>query len=338
MMDINKIEEISLEIDNHLRKLEGFMSVMRDVKISLETLRTAQESKVIYELSSLRRDVSDMANQLRKNGLNLSSDYEKSLNEIRDLIESKDWPEAISPECICGPEDEKSKTERAFSILDILIGEHMKGKKFLDYGCGEGHTIPAALEREAGFALGYDINLDQCKFEKENFTDDFNIVKQNAPYDIILLNDVLDHIMQIDPIEALKEISKIIKPEGKIYVRNHPWCSRHGGHLYQKKNKAFLHLIMDEIEITRCLGLESDHNIKITTPIETYRYWFDESGLTYKNELVMRNDVEDFFKKHSILKERLEKHWENKDTIQNYMEIEFVEYVLKPKEPNKVIF
>jgi hypothetical protein len=164
------------------------------------------------------------------------------------------------------------------------------------------------------------------------------MVQKNAPYDIILIHDVLDHIEEISPVQALNMAASVLSAEGRIYLRTHPWCSRHGSHLYMKKNTAFLHLLMDEIELMRCYGLEIEHNIKVFNPIETYNNWIKEANLEIKSEFVIRNAVENVFTKPSIIKERLNKHWNQPETIENQMEINFIEYILESPQKNTQIF
>lgn len=337
MFDLNKIHEIATGIDDHLRKLESFIGVLRDVKLSIELLRQSQEKTYIYELNKLKSDVAYLTEVLTKYGLPTSSVYEKELDEIRKLLEA-DWPCAVDPGLLC---DTPQKAElRASSILDLFIAENLKGKRFLDFGCGEGYTVPAAIKREAEFAIGYDIDVSKFKFDKHFLTEDYETVLKYAPYDVVLLHDVLDHIMGVDPIEILKKIKNILSNEGRIYVRNHPWCSRHGGHLYFQKNCAFLHLVLDQIELLRCFGIETEHNLKILTPLETYRYWIKEADLVIKSETPIKSLVEPFFTTPSTLNERLRKNWKDTECIQNYMEIDFVEYVLElPSEnSNRQIF
>lgn len=338
MYDLEKIEEIAKGIDEHLRKLQSFSSLLQDVKNSLVILKEAQEKSYLYELNKIKTDVADLSKNLQHYGLPQTSNYEKSLNEIRNSLESNDWPLAVEPHLICdSPEKVKIRSN---TILDIFVAENFKNKRFLDFGCGEGNTIEAAYTREAKLAFGFDVDESKYKFNKQFFSNDFNVVRQHAPFDIVLLHDVLDHIVLFDPIEALQKVASILSDEGRIYVRNHPWSSRHGGHLYTKKNLGFLHLILDEVELMRLTGLETEHNIKVLNPLETYRYWIKEANLEIKSEIVIRSEVEDFFLRPSIIRERLNKNWENPQLIQNQMEIDFVEFVLEcPRQNlNKQIF
>ena len=336
MLDLNSILQISAGVDDHLRKLEGMVGLLREVKASLDELRLAQERHYLYELQQVKRELADVTDQLKKRGLPESSKYERELQETRRLLDAVDWPQAVEPACICDTPEKQG--ERAENILDLLVGEHMKGKRFLDYGCGEGHTIMKAKEREAALALGYDVDPSKTQLQSPWFTHNFEEVKSQAPYDIILLHDVLDHVVMIDPIQVLQQVKSVLSPKGRVYVRNHPWSSRHGGHLYLQKNKAFLHLVFDEIELTRIAGVSAEHNIRVVTPMDTYRFWFKEAGLNVKSEIPIKNKVEDYFLLPSPINDRLKKHWKDPDTMVNHLEVSFVEYVLEPAVLNQQIF
>jgi 2-polyprenyl-3-methyl-5-hydroxy-6-metoxy-1,4-benzoquinol methylase len=326
MLDMNKIEEICAGVDEHLRRLEAFAGQLRDIKSSLDELRLGQERQYMHELKSLRREFGDITEQLAKRGLPRANEYERELQEVRQLIDSPEWPAAIDPELICITDE--MAAVRAGSILDLLVAEHLKGKRFLDYGCGAGHTVAAALSREAAVAVGYDVA------PAPGVTTNFEGVRSNAPYDAVLLHDVLDHAVVIDPIQILQQVKSLLAPRGRVYVRNHPWSSRHGGHLYTKKNKAFLHLVFDEIELTRIGGLACDHNVRVVSPLETYRHWFAEAGFRVLSEIPIRDAVEPFFLLPSAVNTRVARHFPNAAAMQAHLEVSMVEYVLEPTDPS----
>jgi len=331
MMDLKKFHEITEGIDFHLKKLESFTKSLQDIKLELIKANETNEKNIFYEMSKIKKDVTEIGNSLKKHGLPLSSEYEKTLEDVRDLIKNKNWPQAIDPELICD-NDEKTKY-RANGILDVLVCEPIINKKILDFGCGEGHIIPASKSRDAALILGYDIDESKYKFDSDNFTSNFKNVIERGPYDIIILHDVLDHATDISPGQILNQCKNVVSNDGRIYIRNHPWCARHGGHLYLNKNLSFLHLILDEFELMRVEGLQVEHNQKVTMPLETYRKWIAEAGLIIKHEMTLKTEVEDFFLNPSAIRERLNKHWVDSDSIKNFMEIDFVEYVLeKPKD------
>jgi len=337
MLTIEKINELTNGIEYHLRQLEGFMKDLREIKTSLDEIKNAKENEYLWELQKIKADVSLLRSELTKRGLPNIGKYETDFAQIKDMIEKEEWPIAVDPMVIC-TDDEKIKM-RADSILNLVVGERLQNKKFLDYGCGTGHVISQAAQGGSK-SLGYDIDGSKFQFDPSLFTKDFEEVKRNAPFDIILLHDVLDHIQNINPIEALMQAKSVLAPEGRIYIRNHPWSSKHGGHLYEQINKAYLHLIMDEVELVRMGGFSCQHNIKVITPIETYNYWLSEAGLKITSEIPTKSDVPSFFKGPSAIQEKLVNVWGGDESAMlANMEIEFVEYVVESNEnSNQKIF
>ena len=168
-----------------------------------------------------------------------------------DFLQSADWPEAAPAFLIC-QNTEEDKTERAEGIINY-IAENFTNKKFCDFGCGEGHVAREA-GKIAGYSIGYDVVKDgTLPWESTEYdyslTTDFEKIKQNGPYDIILLYDVLDHVKS--PEDVLKQVASISNANTKIFVRFHPWIGRHGGHLYKDLNKAWAHLVFTEEELLR---------------------------------------------------------------------------------------
>ena len=333
MLDLNKIHELSSGVEYHLTRLEEFTELLKEVKTSLDKMQKSQEANYLWELQLLKQEFADIKTQLKKYGLPEASQYEKQFEKFKNVIYSTDWSEAIDPVAICTTEE--TAQQRADAILDMVVGEHLKDRRFLDYGCGEGHVAMTAKQREAAVSIGFDIDLTECK-HPDLATNDFEVVKKNAPYDIILMYDVLDHIAHIDPITALNQVKSVLDKDGRVYIRNHPWSSRHGGHLYDQLNKAFLHLILDEVELTRIGGYTCKYNIGVVRPLETYQHWFDQSGFTIKSEIPLTRTVEDFFLTPSHVHSKLVEHWGDEAEMARHMEIEFVEYIVEAKSNHQI--
>jgi 2-polyprenyl-3-methyl-5-hydroxy-6-metoxy-1,4-benzoquinol methylase len=240
--------------------------------------------------------------------------------QIKALLESKDWPNAVPPELICDQTSDNDKKERAEGIIELVIDEPLDGKKFLDFGCGEGHIVKKALERNAVKSVGYDIiNSSQFMWEKEEnnclLTINWDNVSKNGPYDIILLYDVLDHISgKEQALDIMNKIKSVKTKDAKVYIRCHPFCSRHGGHLYTKINKAFMHLIFSEkeLELMNC-PLVGDF-WKLPHPEMAMRELFVETGFEKIKEEIISEMAEDFFMKNKLIRPRLQKFW--KDSYQ----------------------
>ena len=84
---------------------------------------------------------------------------------VINLLKSDEWPEAV-PEFLICEDTEEDKSDRAEGILDFM-GLDLDGKKFLDFGCGEGHVAMKAAE-SAKVSVGYDqCNTGELIWESE---------------------------------------------------------------------------------------------------------------------------------------------------------------------------
>lgn len=205
-----------------------------------------------------------------------------------------DWPSAVPSSMIVT--DDHQKWIRARSICNYYLNlgkseDSLEPQKFLDFGCGEGRVAITA-SRHVARSVGYDIrnhfteNYDY-DYDKTKFllTNDWKQVRKIPKYDIILLYDVLDHVKP-DRIEAVfKTVASVCKPNTKIVVRCHPWTSPHGGHVYEKVNKAFAHFFMDDEQLQK---YQSEYVNKITRPMKVYGDWFKKYGFDIVSKEVIK--------------------------------------------------
>lgn len=291
-------------------KLEKVRDLINEIISALETEKT-QQSKI---------------------------ENEAEFEVLKALLESSDWPEAVFSAQIADDNSESDKMERAEGIADILLPPFL-GKKFLDFGCGEGH-VAKYVSKESAVSVGYDISRDkssQLDWEsKENgllLTTDFEKVRSEGPYDIILIYDVIDHSSE-QPAEVLQKAKAVLAPEGQIYLRCHPWTGRHGGHAYRKVNKAFAHLVFEEAELS-ALGVNLDYNRKVLFPIKTYHQAIDDAGLSRTEPEVDTQEVEAFFEENPLVRSRILKsfgltEWTSEKPVFQMSQC-FLDYVLKQK-------
>lgn len=253
------------------------------------------------------------------------------MNELDKLLHL--WPKAVDPSLICSVDSEEDKMERANNIMTLFVNESLEGKKFLDFGCGEGHTIKTAEHRKAALAIGYDVNESGQGNWSKNLTTDFKKVESEAPYDVILLYDILDHVESMD--KCLEQVRKLCKPFTKVFILTHPWCSRHGGHLYQKFNYAYAHNIFTEDELI-AKGIEVPRLAKVVNPIAKYEGAINKAGFHIGRKEIVREPIEDAFFKQPLLQSRLIKTFRDlnpafKEFPKFQMEQAFHEYVVKLK-------
>lgn len=264
------------------------------------------------------------------------------LTNLRMLAKSDVWPEAVPPDLLCG-EDEDSKLARASGIVQEFIKTDVSKKRFLDFGCGEGH-VPYVVASifDAEFSTGYDVkeqnwsNLDKNR-EMKNLllTNQWEDALEKGPYDVILVNDVIDH--SADPLKALNQIRLAKRPEiGKVYMRCHPWTSRHGTHLYKTLNRAYLHLVFTPDELY-AMGLKEMATQPALAPLSFYRHLFRETGFTVVKEETVTQPVELFFTRNPALLRRIKEKWRTSTNEElatgvrfprEIMEIQFVDYML----------
>lgn len=266
----------------------------------LPLLRSAlMQQNLINEISL---DVNDMFSTIV-----LGLDDE---NVITSILNNDQWPKAVEPSLIVqSVEDRKA---RANGILYLFLNDNIKDMRFLDLGCGDGDIAVAVAEREAAVSVGYDLvsspTWDKVtKADNLLLTTDFSQVEASKPFDAVLLYDVLDHAENPDAI--LKQAMSVLKPDGKVFVRCHPWCSRHGGHLYRSLNKAYAHLFLSDDANVKLSGGQSPVQ-KVIHPLNTYQGWFDNAGLKVASKDVVHEDVEKFFKQQPNVA-GIQKWWKN---------------------------
>ncbi len=138
--------------------------------------------------------------------------------------------------------DNFRKYNRIFTSLFRKRAEDIEGFRgegdLLEVGCAHGFLLDFLRGRgwnvkgvevsplAAGYASG-ELNLDvkNCKLREAEFP--------GASFDVVLLLDVLEHLHR--PFETLKEIGRILKPEGTLVVQC-PWELTH----WEERAEAFL--------------------------------------------------------------------------------------------------
>ncbi len=301
----------------------------------------------LEEIRDLLKVLAGKGNDISKSNMDHPEDPMDYLDEfalLKELLESSEWPMAVDPDLISDESSDSELAGRAEGIMDFMVQQPIQGKKFLDFGCGTGHFVAEAKKRGCWITVGYDTQVSPwwenlAKDKETILTDNWETVKKHAPYDCIILCDVIDHI-DGDPIELLKKVKSVCNSETKVLTRCHPWTSRSATHLYRRMNKAFVHLVFSDIELTR-LGLGGGYPCKVTIhPQLTYMKWIGEAGFEILDVSPVTEPVESFFEKSPIVAERIKKHWsgshdpllasgQNFPTFQ--LKLQFIDHTLRIK-------
>lgn len=252
---------------------------------------------------------------------------------INDLLSIDVWPEAVPSFMISDPSDE-DQIHRADAVLDMMINSGtLEGAKFLDFGCGEGWVAQRALARGCAEAAGFDTARSDTwkRLTGPTFTHVYNELKRSY-YDVVFLYDVLDHCQ--DPVGLMNQVQSVLKRDGSVYVRCHPWVSVHGGHLYkQGLNKAFIHLFLTPDELAGRIGAPPMFVRPEKDPLTAYHWWFNNFEI--KKEIPIRRPVNPFFHVQAF-KELLGTEQQiplaEIDAFLKLMEVQFVDFCLTPKK------
>ena len=135
--------------------------------------------------------------------------------------------------------------------------EMFYNKTILDIGCGAGGKSLYYITLGAEHVFGVDV-VASYKDESETLaatlglSDKFTFINadaKNLPYpdgsfDTIIMNDAMEHVGE--PEEVLKEVLRVLKPGGKVYINFPPYNHPFGAHLSDAINIPWVHLFFSE--------------------------------------------------------------------------------------------
>jgi 2-polyprenyl-3-methyl-5-hydroxy-6-metoxy-1,4-benzoquinol methylase len=278
---------------------------------------------------TLKGCVNEIDNFLKSNDFDL----------LKGLLLSKDWPQAAHNDQICNFNSVHESSFRAKNTLNVFdLNEGvLRGKRFLDFGCGRGFTTLEASRRGA-ISFGYD------PFEKNffkdrgdvNFFSDWGAVQKevnlNGKFDYVFLYDVLDHVNG-ELIESI--VSKVYSVcSNMVFLRCHPFCSRHGYHLHSLLNKAFIHLVFTPEEL-HSIGLRKvEHTLSIVNTTDYASFFIKKFKVI--SEVKITDPIDNFFINNPFIINKIATRWfygSSREHALSNMSCSFLDFVLKPVEP-----
>ena len=298
-----------------------------EVEVAPKPVKKKTVAKIVTPVETVTDDTEDA----EEDDADEMEDYKEARQKhIKDLLAIDCWPEAI-PNYSNVEQTDKDQKKRANAVLDMILDKSIEGLSFLDFGCGEGWVAQEAKRRGASSVLGYDPQFN----EKWKDISGCRFVHTLGPltehsFDVVLLFDVLDHCTDID--EVMDTVLNVVKKNGVVYIRNHPWTSIHATHLYkQGLNKAYMHLFLTWQELKDITGQDPMFTRPEQNPLEAYRWWFRNFKIV-RERVIAPEPVNEFFKNPDFKKLLTnEQNLQDVDEFLKRMEVMFVDYILTPK-------
>ncbi len=143
----------------------------------------------------------------------------------------------------------------AFPDFDHLI----RGKRVLDYGCGEGFQAVAIRECGAAEVHGVDIHEGQLRHarevakgtEKVTFS---STIPSPGSFDLVISQNAFEHFPQ--PTKNLAEMADALRPGGKILMCfGPPWLAPLGSHMAFFTPLPWVNVVFSERTVHRVRSL-----------------------------------------------------------------------------------
>lgn len=179
----------------------------------------------------------------------------------------------------------RTQFEGHFGAVDV------RGLDILDLGCGEGELSFMLAERGAKSVIGIDAIADRIASGKRRLAEtpgvktiDFRLAADtrtiglpDASVDLIVCFDVLEHIMDYEPVIA--EWARVLRPGGRVFIWWVPWFHPWGPHIESLVPLPWAHVFFsDEALLETCARIYD-------MPEFTPRLWdLDQNGQKKPNK------------------------------------------------------
>ena len=167
-------------------------------------------------------------------------------------------------------EFKQSKRLNRYYLPEIDLLKEIQGKTILDIGAGSGGKTTFYALNGAKRLTGIDTE-ERFIMQARDFASsknarniDFIVANaeempfQNASFDMCVMNDVFEHLSK--PEVVLKEVNRVLKPNGKVFINSPPYFHPYGAHLTDLIGIPYVHLLFPEpvlINAYKKLALET---------------------------------------------------------------------------------
>ncbi len=136
----------------------------------------------------------------------------------------------------------------------------LAGKVVLDFGCGGGGKTVYYAAQGPRRTIGVDCKLDAGRAREFARTrglaveflplePDGGIPLPDDTCDVVINSSVLEHVD--DPGQTFRELRRVLRPDGLLLNRWHPFRSRYGAHLWAAIGIPFAHLLFREVDLVQ---------------------------------------------------------------------------------------
>jgi len=153
-------------------------------------------------------------------------------------------------------EFEQSKRLNSYYLPEIDLLKEIQGKTILDIGAGSGGKTTFYALNGAKRLTGIDMEegfISQARdFASSRNANNIDFIVANAEempfhdasFDMCVMNDVFEHLSK--PEVVLKEVNRVLKPNGKVFINSPPYFHPYGAHLTDLIGIPYVHLLFPE--------------------------------------------------------------------------------------------
>lgn len=249
----------------------------------------------------------------------------QDLTNLKKMLKSNLWPNALSEE-----ELKESKEEKVKNVLKNITNiENMDIACFADDAdIFVKEIIKAKANKVVCFSL--DKNINPFKIEESNqigiVTNNKNELVGNGPFDIIICYDFLEHTGE-SPENWLSLMKSIRKTNGPIYLRAHPFTSRY--HDHNLANKAYSHLVFTDSEKLK-IGCPSGKKPckELLTENEYFKLFYSLELSIIERNIIDHPIEEEMFIKNSMISEKIKATLNKEMLFAEELSFEYIDYLL----------
>jgi len=193
--------------------------------------------------------------------------------------------------------------------LDQLVAmypgflDQIKGKRVVDFGCGQGIQSMALAKAGAAHVVGVDINKEHLEMARQEakqmgldnvtYCDGLG-VNATGSFDWVISHNSMEHFAE--PYEVLCLFKKLIHKEGRIYITfGPPWYSPYGAHMNFFTKVPWVHLFFSEKAV---IAVRSNFTDDKATCYENVRGGLNRMTLSSFQRLLDRIDCHIIYRKY----------------------------------------